>query len=46
MMVKEPVAVPDAPLGVLALAVSDVLKLRFAALGNGPVPETDDVEQS
>ena len=39
-------AVPDVPLGVLALAVSDVLKLRFAEVGNGPVAETDELEQS
>jgi len=43
--VNDTVAVPEVPLGTLASAVSDVLKLRFAEVGNGPVANTDELEQ-
>ena len=42
---RDAVAVGELPPGVLAFAVSDVLKLKLAASGNGPVAETPDVEQ-
>jgi len=40
------VEVAELALGVLALAISDAIKLRFAVAGYGPIANTDELVQS